>query len=521
MIVNGVTLPDIPEEAKGYSNFLVLRSIQPGSTDYMLLGCAGETLVVKDSSPIDPSMPDVYPNWLYLSKPCAIYERYEDEEEWRFDSEASGAGYQMLPMPMVTAELDGESFSADIFWADHVVMEATLDSSGVPVSTGIQYYPKVEEEPKPTRVSIGRSLVDGFAKEAQRLTGTTAQMNAVEIREKLSTVKAGIKIGDTVLPAIPEDVLAQYPNAMILAVTSPEWSHNNTLYHLLVSVSKLNHFAGSLVGLEYEEMLGNLGTGKILWTYANAEYPGWTAGNEIPAGSFAKPVGTVYDETVVPLWANHDIYEAVAVDMNTGTVTTAEVYFSERQNFNGVWLPKVPADVLAEYPCGVIIHCMETSGEMYVLIVTSNPWKYMSAAVWNPIMGSVVPLPDGCGMLIGFDSELKLTYHCSPTDAVWGGGEEDESSNDMLFPTGVFGRESYIPVWANNDIVEITAVIDADKNEFTYGDLYFPPLPAIDTDRVSIGYDLCDGIVEEVQRLSGESEKMNALHAYWKLTTVV
>ena len=57
--------------------------------------------------------------------------------------------------------------------------------------------------------------------------------------------------------------------------------------------------------------------------------------------------------------------------------------------------------------------------------------------------------------------------------------------------------------------------------EYTTAGLYFPPLPAIDSDRISIGYDLCDGIVEEVQRLSGESEKMNALWAYWKLTTVV
>lgn len=75
-------------------------------------------------------------------------------------------------------------------------------------------------------------------------------------------------------------------------------------------------------------------------------------------------------------------------------------------------------------------------------------------------------------------------------------------------------------VWANHDIYEVTS-IDNSTGEYTTGGLYFPPLPAIDSDRVSIGYDLFDSIVEEVQRLSGETDKMNALSAYWKLTTVV
>ena len=246
---------------------------------------------------------------------------------------------------------------------------------------------------------------------------------------------------------------------------------------------------------------------------------GWMPLGEIDNSA---PIINMGGGNIEIVWSNYDIYTATAYDdVNKVPTAGTEVYFSERQNFNGVWLPKISEDVLAEYPCGVIIHSVGTSGEMYGLIVTSNPCKYMSAAVWNPIMGSEFPLPDGSGMLTGFDSELKFTYFWSPTDAVWGSSEGDESNNGLLFPVGVFGSESYIPVWANNDIVEITAVIDADKNEFTTGGLYFPPLPAIDTDRVSIGYDLCDGIVEEVQRLSGETGQMNALRAYWKLTTVV
>jgi hypothetical protein len=187
MIVNGVTLPDIPDEAKVYSNFVVMRSIQPGSDAYMLIGCAGGSLVVKDSSPLDPSMPDVYPSWLYLSKPVGIYERFEDGE-WTFDSGASGTGYQMLPMPMVTAELDGELMSIDVFWADHVVMEATLDGSGVPVSTGIQYYPKVEEEPSPTRYSIAKAILDAVARQIMRLTDSTEKVKPEEFEAKLASV---------------------------------------------------------------------------------------------------------------------------------------------------------------------------------------------------------------------------------------------------------------------------------------------------------------------------------------------
>lgn len=78
----------------------------------------------------------------------------------------------------------------------------------------------------------------------------------------------------------------------------------------------------------------------------------------------------------------------------------------------------------------------------------------------------------------------------------------------------------YELLWSNTDVPEI-AEFDPNTGAHTLKGIYFPPLPAIDTDRVSIGYDLCDGIVEEVQRLSGDQEKMDALHAYWKLTTVV
>lgn len=502
---NGVWLPKIPADVlASYPNAIITlaKNNTLGTETYAFWASSTEFIYL--SQEVFPEAENTLSSLNDFMS--AAYD--EDGLAWK-DESVIPAGTNLLLA--VNAGLT----TLDIIWSNHDIYEvASVNEETGEFTYGDIYFAN-SEEPKPTRVSIGRSLVDGYAREVQRLTGTTDQMNAVQIREKLSAVKAGIKIGDVVLPPIPADVKEKFPYLMIEKVYN---SNDRTMYGLLGTKLETVFVSKEMDGTA--DCAGSLYTTQPCLT-SILEYvgDGWMPLGEIDNLAPIIHVGGATKIEIV--WSNYDIYTATAYDdVNKVPTAGTEVYFSERQNFNGVWLPKISEDVLAEYPCGVIIHCVETSGEMYGLIVTSNPWKYMSAAVWNPIMGSTLPLPDGSGMLTGFDSELKFTYHCSPTDAVWGSSEEDESNNDLLFPVGVFGSVSYIPVWANNDIVEITAVIDADKNEFTYGSLYFPPLPAIDTDRVSIGYDLCDGIVEEVQRLSGETGQMNALRAYWKLTTV-
>ena len=508
MIVNGVTLPDIPADVLAQYPYAILLHITLSSTSgdviYMLI--FGSTPFVQVSASLIGAISDN----IFSSGAGYRLSALSGENEWTNGTELENGS--------VGGQL-GE-FAGDVYtlvWANHDVYTAVAaDESTGEITAGTEIYFPNSEASHSERVSIGRSLVDGYAREVQRLTGTTDQMNAIQIREKLSAVKAGIKIGDVVLPPIPADVKEKFPYLMIEKLYN---SNDGTMYGLLgtkletVFVSKEMDGAADCTGSLYT-------TQPCLSSWLTYVGDGWMPLGEIDNVAPIIHIGGGTKNEIV--WSNYDIYTATAYDdVNKVPTAGTEVYFSERQNFNGVWLPKISEDVLAEYPCGVIIHGVQTLGEMYGLIVTSNPWKYMSAAVWNSFMGSELPLPDGSGILTGFDSELKFTYHCSPNDAVWGSSEEDESNNVLLFPVGVFGSVSYIPVWANNDIVEITAVIDADKNEFTYGSLYFPPLPAIDTDRVSIGYDLCDGIVEEVQRLSGETDKMNALRAYWKLTTVV
>lgn len=494
MIVNGVTLPDIPDEAKVYSNFMVMRYIQPGNEAYLLIGCAGGTLVVKDSSPLDPSMPDVYPSWLYLSKPFGIYERFEDGE-WTFDSGVSGTGYQKFPMPMVTAEVDGELMSIDVFWADHVIMEATLDGSGVPVSTGVQYYPK---EPKPTRVSIGRSLMNGYAKEVQRLTGTTDQMNAVQIQEKLSAVKAGIKIGDVVLPAFPESW-----NDTFIAVCY--LSNEETPYVALAGDGELLHFSQDDYGI-----IGTKGNGIVIaqctpgaaeWEMKTISYEGY---------QYPKYTGSGI------CWSNHDIYEITSINEDTGEFTTGDVYCLTSQNFNGVWLPKIPDGFFAEKPYGFLFRVNYNGEDQYFLVKSHGKFLFLP----EDVLGQIGSDPSILGGAVGFvTSEIEeplSSLYCSSESTNWMTGKDQENA----VPIGQFGEMYYYELlWANHDIYAVASV-DMNGGGVILGNLYFPPLPAIDTDRVSIGYDLCDGIVEEVQRLSGESEKMNALRAYWKLTTV-
>ena len=496
MIVNGVTLPDIPAEAKDYSHFLVFASPnEDGSKNYMLIGFSGECLVVKDTSPLDPTMPDVYPYWMYLPKPVILYETVRDGE-WVYDSEATGTGYQKMSIPCMTIEMGGAVEEYNIFWADHVIMEATLDDSGVPVSTGVQYYPT---EVKPDRVSIGRSLVDGFATQVQRLTGTTDQMNAVQIQEKLSAVKAGIKIGDVVLPDIPEDVLAEYPYVFITYMSNVSYSQ----YMLMASASKSYRANGILFDeTDTTDSTGNLDAGVLYFMSENA----WSKGMDVTAGSFFMPNGSLESSTYTVVWANHDIYEATAIDTSARTITSGEVYFSERQNFNGVWLPKIPDGFFDEKPNGILFRLDTTQNgnttSQYFLMHDQSGFMFFPAAI------------TGQDSLVFTAGEIPLYMNITNGATEWSEGTASEG----FYPMGQYGDMYYYELlWANHDIYECT--IDGNAPVST-DVLYFPPLPAIDTDRVSIGYDLFDGIVQDVQQLSGSTEKMNALRAYWKLTTV-
>lgn len=516
MIVNGVTLPDIPAEVLAEYPYAVIAIWEKNGTDVEYC------LVVSDypfayapanTRPYFPGMPDLG----YIDMECAFPSGGSfvitscpigGGNEWLELSEVAESSYFAMNLEVYSGP-EGTTEKYTIVWANHDVCKATsiVDTGTtfeVTVGTEVYFAKSEEEAPKPTRVSIGRSLVDGYAKEVQRLTGTTEQMNAIQIREKLSTVKAAIKIGDTVLPPIPDGVLAEYPYVVIMG------SVDNGVYvggMLMASKNRFSFGNKNLVESAYDTILSyGPGAGYEIMAGENE----WRFESNVDGIGF--PVTKIETMEVLPVWANHDIYIADSFDSVTGELTDSlDLYLSERQNFNGVWLPKVPEDVLKQYPYNVILKISRSGMSVYMLAGLTEELTFAPKEIATTV--------------VECDGILYTKQPCTITSFMYTGAgnwlEQGVSNNDTFKVHVGMTDISYDVFWCNSDVCIATAY-DTATNIATIGtELYFPPLPTIDTDRVSIGYDLCDGIVEEVQRLSGDQEKMDALHAYWKLTTVV
>ena len=84
----------------------------------------------------------------------------------------------------------------------------------------------------------------------------------------------------------------------------------------------------------------------------------------------------------------------------------------------------------------------------------------------------------------------------------------------------------YYEISSSNHDIYVARIIDTNTGMpiEVSNTICYPPmeeLESIDSDCVSISYDLFNNIVKNIQRLYGTSEKMDALRAYQKLTTVV
>jgi hypothetical protein len=473
---NLACLPRIPDDAKQYSNYLLCAMIgvneELKGVNGLLIAYDGDALVAKSNEPIDPEMPEILPSFLYLPAPVTIYEPHTNNAYWRYDSSKTDAGYVQFPFPLLEMEMDGHYMKLGVYWSTNTVYEATLDESGQPVNTGIPHYPK-------------RSEVDG------------------------------IKIGDAVLPPIPEDVKEKFPYISIVSVDDPS---GPTMYAMLGAKLKTVFVPKEMSGTA-ADCDGGLYTEQLclaqMFVCMENE---WMYGPETDNDA---PITHIGGATTMKLvWSNYDIYTATALDSVTLAPTAGpELYFSERQNFNGTWLPKIPAGALTNNPNATIVRHDDGDTVNYYLYTLANKFNYFSAEVWNPTLGPYIQmLPDGAGVLMNNaeNGESMANIYMLTEDTVnW----RYDRTSDAAPPVGQHENGFYEIVWSNFDIYEVVA-FDMNTGESSLNEsVYFPP-QLIDTDRVSIGYNLFDGIVKEIQRLSKTTKKMNALVAYKKLKTV-
>jgi hypothetical protein len=178
MIVNGVTLPDIPAEVLASYPYLTCVTL-PG--EVTMLVASTQKAAFYDTAEITGT----YGIAIFSDTDgtATVYLLESGATEWVEDGEPTNGEALWLH------DLGLTDNSA--FYPNHDICIATeYDNSAGKVTVGTEVWKaaveyKFEEE-APTRVSIGRSLVDGYAREVQRLTGTTDQMNAIQIREKLA-----------------------------------------------------------------------------------------------------------------------------------------------------------------------------------------------------------------------------------------------------------------------------------------------------------------------------------------------
>lgn len=150
------------------------------------------------------------------------------------------------------------------------------------------------------------------------------------------------------LPEIPADVLAQYPYAWInatadlLVVAGLPWYYETNYKKLNIPKSSQNiKYILSATGDE--------------WVYSNS----WT-----DTGGYQVTNGIT--------WSSHDI--------PNGSATATAIYFystypipeADECYYNGVRLPAIPADVLAQYPMCVIY--LRADGTTYRLLAGTKPW---------------------------------------------------------------------------------------------------------------------------------------------------
>lgn len=484
MIVNGVTLPDLPDGVLDQYPYAII--FHSNSTGYDAYVAVCVTSPFEHLSPgMDPAIGEAY-----LSRGTAASYLFMPDihDDWELlGSEAPGPLCAPVSANDYTVVWTNQESFEEVLWVD----EETGEWGTEP------------REEAPDRVSIGRSLMNKITNEVQRLTGTTDQMNAVTIQEQLSNVHTGIKIGDVVLPAIPEDVLAEYPYVVILH-TNASGDESYTYHVMNAETVYLN---GAIVGSSYEELIGCTGTG-VGYLFR----PGNTAlhdNGNIAANAMDAIGNPMSDMTVTLIWANHDVYEVTNVDTSTGEFTYGDIYFSERQNFNGVWLPKIPADAVANKPYQVSLEATVSGVHAYsILLASTSEFGFADVDV---------------AATLGFDRGIVSSFGTGAvyvlTDAMSEWGTHTETVEYPYSKLGVIDETEVSLIWSNHDVYEVTS-IDTSTMTYTTGDLYFPPLEPIDSDRVSIGYDLFNSIVKEIQRLSSTDDKMDARHALYKLTTV-
>lgn len=214
MIVNGVTLPDIPEEVLASYPYVLIVKQTITAPGFSMIGYSG----IASTSPfavLPPNMSE------YIEPP---YEGYDPGAEYRFcftehsgvkidwseeDSSETWTINEIVKdygdFGVWAADCTGPFFSEDAtmtnetVWANHDICVATGIVEDCLAIAGTEVYfanSATPAEPSPTRYSIAKAILDAVAKQIMRLTDSTAKVKPEEFEAKLESVEKGTALPD-------------------------------------------------------------------------------------------------------------------------------------------------------------------------------------------------------------------------------------------------------------------------------------------------------------------------------------
>ena len=189
MIVNGVTLPDIPAEVLEQYPYAVM--FHRDETDGWVLAVAVSEYAYLLGDLIDTSMEGI--RFVTSSGAGASFSCYQDSTAWN-QTATHEAGENLLTIGAVNLETGVESTTMAVVWANHDIYKVTsIDFSTGEFVTGEIYFPnsEAEEEPeetKPPRYSIATAILDAVARQIMRLTDSTKKVKPEEFEPKLEGI---------------------------------------------------------------------------------------------------------------------------------------------------------------------------------------------------------------------------------------------------------------------------------------------------------------------------------------------
>lgn len=200
MIVNGVTLPDIPDKVLELSQYYIIHRMYSDTSEIYSIRVLPNAAVY-----FPPGMITEY-GTLY-SPEYYTFNLSTDGNEW-IDA-GSGVGELAISIGVVDGVTD------ELLFSNHDIYEVTsVNAETGEFTTGEIYFPnsEAEEEPeetKPPRYSIATAILDAVARQIMRLTDSTKKVKPEEFEPKLEGIN--IQLQELTVTAT-EEVQTIYPD---------------------------------------------------------------------------------------------------------------------------------------------------------------------------------------------------------------------------------------------------------------------------------------------------------------------